>query len=127
MVEDRFEPTGENSDSGWVTQAGVGAFQLRVGQPPGSKEPLVWLLPPVMQRAFWSKLHAAACCLPKDQDPGKGRPVGAVCMHAAVLVLQMSTPLHRPCWKPWPVIRPCVVKPWELLFGGKPCGVLGEQ
>ncbi len=51
MVEDHFEPTGENSDSGWVTQAGVGAFQLRVGQPPGSKEPLVWLLPPVMQHA----------------------------------------------------------------------------
>ncbi|KAK9905950.1 hypothetical protein WJX75_009398 [Coccomyxa subellipsoidea] len=43
MVEDFFEPTSENCDSGWVTQAGVGAFQLRVGQPPGSKEPLVVL------------------------------------------------------------------------------------
>jgi len=31
----------ENSDSGWVTSSGVGAYQLRVGQPPGSKEPLV--------------------------------------------------------------------------------------
>lgn len=41
LVEDIFEPGADNSDSGWVTQAGVGAFQLRVGQHPGSQEPLV--------------------------------------------------------------------------------------
>ncbi len=41
VVEDRFEPTPETSDSGWVTTSGVGAYQLRVGQPPGSSEPLV--------------------------------------------------------------------------------------
>ena len=41
LVEDVFEPSPENSDSGWVTRAGVGAFQLRVGQHPGSQEPLV--------------------------------------------------------------------------------------
>jgi glycerophosphoryl diester phosphodiesterase len=38
-----FEPTPDDSDSGWVHRAGVGAFQLRVGQPPGSAEPLVSL------------------------------------------------------------------------------------
>lgn len=42
-----FEPTPDNSDTGWVTSAGVGAFQLRVGQPPGSAEPLVQLDPGV--------------------------------------------------------------------------------
>lgn len=31
----------DNSDTGWVTSEGAGAFQLRVGQPPGSTEPLV--------------------------------------------------------------------------------------
>jgi glycerophosphodiester phosphodiesterase len=40
-----FEPTPDDSDSGWVHRAGVGAFQLRVGQPPGSVEPLVSLYP----------------------------------------------------------------------------------
>jgi glycerophosphoryl diester phosphodiesterase len=40
-----FEPTPDDSDSGWVHRAGVGALQLRVGQPPGSAEPLVTLHP----------------------------------------------------------------------------------
>ncbi|GAB4820329.1 hypothetical protein N2152v2_007375 [Parachlorella kessleri] len=43
----RFEPTLDNSDTGWVTSSGAGAFQLRVGQPPGSTEPLVELDPSV--------------------------------------------------------------------------------
>lgn len=38
MIHDTFEPTAENSDTGWVTGSGMGALQLRVGQPPG--EPL---------------------------------------------------------------------------------------
>ena len=41
VIEDVFEPKADNSDSGWVSRAGVGAFQLRVGQHPGSQEPLV--------------------------------------------------------------------------------------
>ena len=41
--EDRLHATPENSDSGWVTTSGVGAFQLRIGQPAGSKDPLVGL------------------------------------------------------------------------------------
>ena len=40
-----FEPTSDDSDSGWVHHAGVGAFQLRVGQPAGSPDPLVTLTP----------------------------------------------------------------------------------
>src|SRR5687767_6206161 len=40
-----FEPTADDSDSGWVHNAGAGSFQLRVGKPPGSQEPLVALLP----------------------------------------------------------------------------------
>ena len=42
IVETRFDPDADNSDSGLVARAGAGAFQLRVGQPPGSQEPLVW-------------------------------------------------------------------------------------
>lgn len=41
IVEARFDPDIDNSDSGLVARAGAGAFQLRVGQPPGSQEPLV--------------------------------------------------------------------------------------
>lgn len=37
MVRDSFEPTAESSDTGWVTGAGMGALQLRVGQPPGAQ------------------------------------------------------------------------------------------
>ena len=40
-----FEPTSDDSGSGWVHSSGVGALQLRVGQPPGSSAPLVTLLP----------------------------------------------------------------------------------
>lgn len=40
-----FEPTPDSSDTGWVTADGVGAYQLRVGQPPGSAEALVKLEP----------------------------------------------------------------------------------
>ena len=45
VVRCEFEPTPDSSDSGWVTPEGVGAYQLRVGQPPGSAEPLVELEP----------------------------------------------------------------------------------
>lgn len=40
-LEDNLDFTQDNSDSGWVTTSGVGAYQLRIGQPPGSKEALV--------------------------------------------------------------------------------------
>ncbi|PRW21071.1 glycerophosphodiesterase GDE1 isoform A [Chlorella sorokiniana] len=43
LIRCDFEPTPDNSDTGWVTGAGVGAYQLRVGQPPGSTQPLVAL------------------------------------------------------------------------------------
>ena len=43
VQEDRLQSTVENSDSGWVTTSGVGAYQLRIGQPAGSKDPLVSL------------------------------------------------------------------------------------
>eukprot|EP00887_Chlorella_sp_A99_P007166 scaffold2.g7166.t1 len=49
IVRCEFEPTADNSGNGWVTEAGVGAFQLRVGQPPGSTEPLVSLEPHLQQ------------------------------------------------------------------------------
>ncbi|KAL4420635.1 hypothetical protein ABPG75_010291 [Micractinium tetrahymenae] len=45
VVHCEFEPTPDNSDTGWVTADGVGAYQLRVGQPPGSAEALVTLEP----------------------------------------------------------------------------------
>ena len=38
-----FEPTPDSSDTGWVSGDGVGAYQLRVGQPLGSAEALVTL------------------------------------------------------------------------------------
>lgn len=40
-----FDPSTDNSDSGWVHSDGVGAYQLRVGRLPGSQHPLVRLLP----------------------------------------------------------------------------------
>ena len=45
VIRCEFEPTADNAGTGWVTEAGVGAYQLRVGQPPGSSEPLVSLDP----------------------------------------------------------------------------------
>lgn len=45
VIRCEFEPTPDSSDTGWVTADGVGAYQLRVGQPPGSAEALVTLEP----------------------------------------------------------------------------------
>ena len=45
VVEFNFDPTPDDSDSGFVHNVGVGAFQLRVGQPAGSVDPLVTLFP----------------------------------------------------------------------------------
>lgn len=45
VIRCEFEPTPDSSDTGWVTADGVGAYQLRVGQPPGSSEALVTLEP----------------------------------------------------------------------------------
>jgi hypothetical protein len=53
-----FEPTADNSDSGWVHSAGVGAFQLRVGQPAGSSLPLVEL-EPFLRRPHRVELYEA--------------------------------------------------------------------
>ncbi|KAK9814473.1 hypothetical protein WJX72_006486 [[Myrmecia] bisecta] len=42
-VVDSYNPTPDDSASGWVCTSGMGRFQLRVGQPPGSTEPLAKL------------------------------------------------------------------------------------
>ena len=52
IIRCEFEPAPDNSDSGWLTPAGVGAYQLRVGQPPGSTEPLVVLEEPLAREPF---------------------------------------------------------------------------
>jgi len=47
VVEASFNPTHRSVGSGWVTRGAAGALQLRVGQPPGSREPLADLRDPI--------------------------------------------------------------------------------
>lgn len=77
IVYDNFEPTSEDSDTGWVTAAGMGALQLRVGQPPGSTEPLV-VLSPEVQQPFEVHLTEAH---PGDPNVPQGKTFAIVELH----------------------------------------------
>lgn len=88
VVRCEFDPTADNAGTGWVTAAGAGACQLRVGQPPGSLEPLVCLEAHLQQPhevTLWeAKGHDPAVPLGKAfarvgcADVGKLRAGGAI-------------------------------------------------
>jgi len=65
-----FDPTPDDSDSGWVTGAGGGAYQLRVGLPPGSTAPLVTLMP-AFNTPHRVQLYEAH---PRDPAVPEGKP-----------------------------------------------------
>ena len=59
MVQLDFRPDRGTSDRGWVTAYGAGAYQLRVGQPVGSTEPLVDLAQEVKDVSYRVDLWGA--------------------------------------------------------------------
>mmetsp|Transcript_6370 Transcript_6370/g.18321 ORF Transcript_6370/g.18321 Transcript_6370/m.18321 type:complete len:699 (+) Transcript_6370:300-2396(+) len=79
VIHDTFEPTAENSDTGWVTGSGMGALQLRVGQPPGSKEPLV-VLPPELQQQEPFDVHLFEA-RPGDPNVPQGKAFAVLQLH----------------------------------------------
>lgn len=54
-----FDPTVDDSDSGWVHRAGAGSYQLRVGRFPASIEPLVSLRPDLNNAQYRVQLYEA--------------------------------------------------------------------
>lgn len=95
VVRDTFDPTIEDSDTGWVTGAGMGAFQLRVGQPPGSSQPLVTLSPDIAQ-PFDVMLYEAR---PGDPNVPQGKAYARLQAHDLGFIEQgdgKACQLHPP-------------------------------